>query len=129
MKTQVIVKELEEIAKQLGLAVRKEKGNFKGGRCIVGGDELIVLNRHHVPEMHVSILAEGLRGLPVDSLFVKPAVRKALEEAWELQEAAQAEGDHASNENTGEAGDANDDHDTDKKADVGDEAAEKVDVS
>ncbi|MFK7848044.1 MAG: hypothetical protein AB8G77_22340, partial [Rhodothermales bacterium] len=87
MKTQVIVKELEEIAKQLGLAVRKEKGNFKGGRCIVGGDELIVLNRHHVPEMHVSILAEGLRGLPVDSLFVKPAVRKALEEAWESQEA------------------------------------------
>ncbi len=107
MKTQVIVKELEEIAKQLGLAVRKEKGNFKGGRCIVGGDELIVLNRHHVPEMHVSVLAEGLRGLPVDSLFVKPAVRKALEEAWDLQDTDKVSEDHAGTDadERGESGD------------------------
>ena len=82
MKTQAIVKELEEVARQLGLAVRKEKGNFRGGKCVVGGDQLIVLNKHHVPEVHLAILAEGLQGLPVDSVFMKPAVRKALEEAW-----------------------------------------------
>ena len=83
MKTQVIVKELEEVARQLGLGVRKEKGNFRGGRCIVGGNEIIVLNKHHVPELHLSILAEALRGMPIDSVFMKPAVRKALEDAWE----------------------------------------------
>ena len=82
MKTQAIVKELEEVARQLGLAVRKEKGNFRGGRCVVGGDQLIVLNKHHVPEVHLAILAEGLQELPVDSVFMKLAVRKALEEAW-----------------------------------------------
>lgn len=83
MKTQVIVKELEEVARQLGFGIRKGKGNFKGGRCIVSGDELIVLNKHHVPEMHLSVLAEGLRGLPVDQVDMKPAVRKALEDAWD----------------------------------------------
>lgn len=82
MKTQVIVKELEEVARQLGLAVRKEKGNFRGGRCVVGGDELVVLNKHHVPEVHLAVLAEALQEMPVDSVFMKPAVRKALEESW-----------------------------------------------
>ena len=85
MKTQVIVKELEDIARQLGLGIRKGKGNFKGGRCVVGGEELIVLNRHHLPEIHLSILAEGLRDLPVDTVFMKPAVRKALEEVWDTR--------------------------------------------
>ncbi|MEM8488672.1 MAG: hypothetical protein AAF564_24200 [Bacteroidota bacterium] len=96
MKTQVIVKELEEIARQLGLGIRKGKGNFKGGRCVVGGQDLIVLNRHHLPEIHLSVLAEGLRDLPVEDVFMKPAVRKALEEVWdaklpEQEEAASTE--------------------------------------
>ena len=82
MKTQAIVKELEEVARQLGLAVRKEKGNFRGGRCVVGGDELVVLNKHHIPEVHLAVLSEALQEMPVDSVFMKPAVRKALEEAW-----------------------------------------------
>ena len=86
MKTHVIVKELEEIARQLGLVVRKGKGNFKGGRCIVEGKDMIVLNKHHVPEFHLSVLAEGIRDLPVDTIFMKPAVRKALEAAWDALE-------------------------------------------
>ncbi len=102
MKTQAIVKELEEVARQLGLTIRKGKGNFKGGRCIVEGEEMIVLNKHHVPEFHLSILAEGLRDLPVDTVFMKPAVRKALEQAW--QASAIAEEDAKENEDNG-AGD------------------------
>ncbi len=111
MKTQVIVKELEEIARQLGLGIRKGKGNFKGGRCIVGGEDLIVLNRHHLPEIHLSILAEGLRDLPVEDVSMKPAVRKALEEVWdsklsaeeaEAKEKAEAEEAAPENEAAGE---------------------------
>lgn len=86
MKTQAIVKELEEVARQLGLGVRKGKGNFKGGRCIVGGEEMVVLNKHHVPEVHLGILAEALRDMPTDTIDMKPAVRKALEETWDARE-------------------------------------------
>ena len=85
MKTEHIVEELKEAARKLGLRVRVDSGSFRGGRCTVGEQELIVLNRRHLPETHVVILAEGLRDLPVDQVFLRPAVREALETAWRRQ--------------------------------------------
>ncbi|MEZ4701850.1 MAG: hypothetical protein R2834_16045 [Rhodothermales bacterium] len=87
MKPDKIVKELEEVAQQLGLQVRRERGNFRGGRCTVSGQETIVLNRHHLPDVHVVVLAESLRESPLEAVFMKPAVRKALEEAWDAMQA------------------------------------------
>jgi hypothetical protein len=91
MKTEQIVKELRDAAKQLGLEVRAEKGHFRGGRCMVGGQEFIVLNRLHIPAVQLNILAECLKELPIDTLFLKPVVRKALEDTWDAQEAMMAE--------------------------------------
>ncbi len=91
MKTQAIVKELEDVARQLGLGVRKGKGNFRGGRCVVEGKEMVVLNKHHVPEVHLGILAEALRDMPTDSIDMKPAVRKVLEERWDTQDVEMVE--------------------------------------
>ena len=91
MKAQHIVKELEEAVRQLGVDVRIEKGDFRGGRCIVGGQEIIVLNRRHIPEVRLTILAECLRDLPVDDIYLKPAVRKALEETWAALDAMMVE--------------------------------------
>lgn len=126
MKTQVIVKELEEVAKQLGLGVRKEKGNFKGGRCVVGGKEMIVLNRHHVPELHLSILAEALRGMPVDSVFMKPAVRKALEESWESS--GEVESDEISGTGISESDTPTESDPSAAEAEKQDETPEQVDA-
>jgi hypothetical protein len=83
MKAQQLVKELEQAARQLGLRVRFEKGRFRGGRCTIDDEEQIVLNRHHPSEIHVSILAECLRDQPVETIYLKPAVRQALEEQWQ----------------------------------------------
>ena len=96
MKTLQICKELEDAARQLGLEVRVEKGNFRGGRCIVGGQDTVMLNRHHIPEVRLAILAECLRDMPLDDLFLKPAVRKALEETWDAQDALMVEDVNAS---------------------------------
>jgi hypothetical protein len=41
-----------------------------------------MLNKNHPPEVHLAILAEALRELPVDSVFIRPAARRALEDAW-----------------------------------------------
>ena len=81
MKTEHIVKALEEVARQFGREVRWEKGHFRGGRCLVNGEELIMLNKHHPPEVHLTILAESLHDLPIDSIFLRPAVREAYEAA------------------------------------------------
>lgn len=79
MKTEHIVKVLEEAARQFGLEVRWEKGRFRGGRCLINGEEIIMLNRHHPPEVHLAILAESLDTLPIDTIFLPPAVREAVE--------------------------------------------------
>ncbi len=91
MKVKKILLELEEIARQLGFEIRKGKGNFRGGRCTIGGQETIVLNKHHSPEVHLSLLAECLKDSSLDAVAIKPAVRKALEEVWDAQSAMLAE--------------------------------------
>ncbi len=82
MKVQQIVSELEDAARRLGIQVRREKGSFRGGYCTRNDEELLMLNRNHPPEAHLAILAEALRSLPVDSVYLKPAVRRALEDSW-----------------------------------------------
>lgn len=88
MKPERLLDELTEAAQQLGLEVRQEKGNFRGGRCTVGGETLVMLNKRHLPPVRFAILAEALRDAPLDSVYLKPAVRKALEEAWDRQDEA-----------------------------------------
>lgn len=82
MKTQQIVEELKQAAERLGFRVRSEKGNFRGGRCIVGSENTIMLNKRHAPETQLIVLAECLRDAPLEDVFLRPAVRSALEDAW-----------------------------------------------
>lgn len=93
MKTEQIIEELKKAAAQLGFEVRTEKGNFRGGRCIVAGEEIIMLNKRHLPEAQLVVLANSLRDLPMDGVFLRPAVRSALEEAWSRNETVDADGD------------------------------------
>ncbi len=86
MKSDRIVKELENAARKLGVRVRREKGSFKGGFCIRNGEQILMLNRQHPPELHVSVLARALKDLPVDTIYLTPVVRQALEDAWEQKE-------------------------------------------
>jgi len=86
MKTPQIVKELEEAVEQLGIRVRREKGNFRGGICIRNEEEFLMLNRVHPPEVHLAILAEAIRSMDVDTVYLKPLVRQALEDAWARQD-------------------------------------------
>jgi hypothetical protein len=74
--------ELEAAARKLGFAVRVEKGRFRGGRCTVGGERVIMLNKRHDAEARFVILAESLRGTPLDTVYLTPAVREALRDAW-----------------------------------------------
>lgn len=83
MKTEQILEELKKASEQLGIRVRVEKGNFRGGRCIVGGEDTIMINKRHLPEMQLVVLAQSLRDVSVDDVFLRPAVRNALEEIWQ----------------------------------------------
>ena len=83
MKNAQVVKDLVKVAEQIGYRVRYDTGNFRGGHCLVKEESLIILNRRHPSEAHIELLAEALRDVSIDAVFLRPAVRSALEEAWE----------------------------------------------
>jgi hypothetical protein len=91
MTIERIVDELEEAARKFGIEPRWEKGNFRGGRCTVGGRELVMLNKRHPPEVHLAVLADSLRDQPIDTIFLRPAVREALTDAWTRSETVVAD--------------------------------------
>lgn len=83
MKPPAVIAALEDALTRLGVRVRRARGAFRSGLCTVGGDEVVVLNRQHPPEAQVFALADALRQLGrVDELYLRPAVRAALEDAW-----------------------------------------------
>lgn len=83
MKAARIVDELTDAAERIGWEVRFEKGNFRGGRCMIDGETVLILNERHAPDVQVRILAECFRDRSLENLFLPPAVRSALEDAWE----------------------------------------------
>lgn len=68
--------------RELGIPVRRERGSFRGGLCVRNDETLMMLNKNQPPEAHLAVLARALSTLPVDNVYLKPAVRKALEDAW-----------------------------------------------
>ncbi len=82
MKPAAALRELEAALRTLDVRVRRERGTFRGGLCTVAGREVVVLNKLHPPEAQLVVLAESLRELPHEGLYLRPAVRAAVDDAW-----------------------------------------------
>ena len=83
MKPATLVSALEDVLGQLGVRVRRERGTFRGGLCLVAGEPAVVINRVHPPEAQATVLADAIRERGgVDDLYLRPALRAALEDAW-----------------------------------------------
>lgn len=99
MKPAAAVAAFEDALRALGVRVRRERGAFRGDRCTVAGREVVVLNRLHPPEAQALVLAGALRALPHETLYLRPAVRAALQDAWaQLDAGAGLEASGASEE-------------------------------
>jgi len=91
MNPQRLIPALEDAVERLGVRVRRERGTFRGGLCTVDGAPVLVLNRQHPPEAHLAALAEALAELPAEQLYLRPAVRAALEALWAERQRGGAE--------------------------------------
>jgi hypothetical protein len=80
MKHEALIEELEQLATQLGVTVRYEKGDFEGGYCIVKDAHLLLVNKRLMPVRKASVLALGLNAIGLENLFIKPAVRAYIED-------------------------------------------------
>ena len=75
-----ILQELKSVADELGASVRFEKGDFKGGYCIVHDKKIIVINKMTNLQRKVMILSTALKELGVEAIYLSPRIREVIDE-------------------------------------------------
>lgn len=80
MKHEEMIQELQEVARQLGITVRFDQGNFEGGYCILKSQHLLLLNKRLIPARKAAVLARALKEIGLNSVFLKPAVRAYIDD-------------------------------------------------
>jgi hypothetical protein len=78
-----ILQDLKALAAQLGASVRFEKGDFKGGYCIIKESKVIVINKMTNLQRKVIILSAALKELGVDKIYLTPKIREIIDEMAE----------------------------------------------
>jgi hypothetical protein len=74
----LLLEQLEEAARALGLRVRVERGSFRSGRCRSRDEELVILNRRLSTRERAQVLARILAEEDLEQAFLKPAVREFI---------------------------------------------------
>jgi hypothetical protein len=82
MRSDKLLVELEELMPRFGYRIRKEKGSFRGGSCVLEGEKLIMVNRNLPVDTQIASLAHLIHAMDHAAMFIKPQVRQALEEIW-----------------------------------------------
>ncbi len=77
------LQDLKALAAQLGARVRFEKGDFKGGYCILKESKVIVINKMTNLQRKVMILSAALKELGVDKIYLTPKIREIINEMAE----------------------------------------------
>lgn len=80
MRHEALIQELQELAVQLGVTVRWERGDFEGGYCVLRDTRILLVNRRLAPVRKASVLALGLHEMGLDNVFLKPALREYIED-------------------------------------------------
>ena len=80
-----LFQDLKALASQLGATVRFEKGDFKGGYCILKESKVIVINKMANLQRKVFILSMALKELGVDDIYINPKLREIIEEMSETK--------------------------------------------
>lgn len=78
-----LIQDLKALAAQLGATVRFEKGDFKGGYCILKDSKVIVINKLANLQRKAFILSMALKELGVDDIYINPKLREIIEEMSE----------------------------------------------
>jgi len=89
MSPDQMIKELETLARQSGVTIRYEKGDFDGGFCVLKDERLIVVNKRLTVVRRASVLAQAVAEVGIEEIYLKPVVREFIEE--ELTKAAQGQ--------------------------------------
>ncbi|MCD6584981.1 MAG: hypothetical protein J7K96_04395 [Desulfobacteraceae bacterium] len=84
MKPTHLYQHLKELAVKLDISVAEQNMrvtgiNAKSGLCIVKDQKIFIMDKHLTVREKVQTLADCLRSLPLDNIYVMPAIRKYLD--------------------------------------------------
>jgi hypothetical protein len=80
MTSEEVLLELEIVAREMGVRIRFEKGDFDGGYCLLRDERIIVVNRKLNPTRKASVIAQAFGELGIDNEYIKPAIRLFIED-------------------------------------------------
>lgn len=86
MKGEELYKELCELAKQLGVTIKRDKSAKISGICLVDDKPIIVLDTKIPKDKLAVVIATELKRAEIDNKFVKPVLRDFIEQQ-EVKEA------------------------------------------
>jgi hypothetical protein len=76
---ELLFQELREVCSGVGYLLRMEKGDFRGGHCILKQEKILVVNKRLSLDARLVSLARALGEMGIDDVYVKPAVREFIE--------------------------------------------------
>jgi hypothetical protein len=79
MKKEKILEILTDIAGKLNIKVRQEKGDFAGGYCVKEQEPHVLLNKRHMVDKRICILAREISAFELNGLSIPPPVMKVIE--------------------------------------------------
>jgi len=94
-----ILEELKAVAAKLGMKVREEKllrevgYRVRSGRCRVGDDQVIFLDRNAPAESQIDVLIDELAAKEIDQVYLSPATRDLLDRAARREMSENGEGE------------------------------------
>jgi hypothetical protein len=88
MKHEILIQELQDVATQLGVTIRFERGDFEGGYCILRDQKILLVNRRLFPAKKAAVLAMAMHEIGLEDMYLKPAVREYIED--EIAKAARS---------------------------------------
>ncbi|MDA3895817.1 MAG: hypothetical protein PF482_06705 [Desulfobacteraceae bacterium] len=84
MKPTLLYQHLKELSAKLDITVAEQNMrvtgvNAKSGLCIVKDQKMFIMDKHLTIREKLETLAGCLRNLPLDDIYVMPAIRKYLD--------------------------------------------------
>ena len=78
MEETIILQELENLVEDLGIEIRYDDFEGRGGLCRYGGKICLIVNRALSSSERIHLLAAALARFPLDDVFIRPQVRELL---------------------------------------------------
>ncbi|MFA7229241.1 MAG: hypothetical protein WC061_09405 [Melioribacteraceae bacterium] len=75
-----ILQDLKQLAQEMGAKVRFERGDFKGGYCLLREDKTIVINKLSTLQKKIMILTAALKDLGINDHYIQPRIREIIDE-------------------------------------------------